>query len=410
MSFLRRTMCAIVTAAVGGAAACGGSNDGDDGGGGSGASAGGSAASGSGGAGAGSGGSGGAGAGSGGSFSGVGGSFNPGSGGAGTGNTGGSGADCSADFAPAALVPVYLAFAFDVSGSMGKGDKEWHDREAKWDPVVQATKSFFADETASGLSASLTFFPAEEDRCEVGVYSDPAVPMTALPSPAFAEAIDAVTPETEDDWRGGTPTLAVVEGTLQYIEAQQQQTPGKYVVVLVTDGYPEGCSDEENSIEAVAEVVAAAAERVPTYVIGVENPPGGPDYVSNLELIAQAGGSETIYNVSTGDPVVTAARFRDAIAAIRSQAISCEAAIPETPGGQPFDRTKVNVNYDNGGESQQLGFDPTCEADNAWRYDDDEAPSRIVLCPSTCSAVQSNASAALRVEFGCATRPPEAPE
>src|SRR5690349_10067343 len=26
------------------------------------------------------------------------------------------------------LLPVHLAFAFDVSGSMGKGDKPWHDK------------------------------------------------------------------------------------------------------------------------------------------------------------------------------------------------------------------------------------------------------------------------------------------
>ena len=47
---------------------------------------------------------------------------------------------CASAHAEAELLPVYLAFAFDVSGSMGKGDKPWHDRTLKWDPVVAAIR------------------------------------------------------------------------------------------------------------------------------------------------------------------------------------------------------------------------------------------------------------------------------
>ena len=42
----------------------------------------------------------------------------------------------------------------------------------------------------------------------------------------------------------------------------------------MTDGYPQGCDDADDTIEAVvAEVEAARADGIDTYVIGVANPP-----------------------------------------------------------------------------------------------------------------------------------------
>ena len=79
-----------------------------------------------------------------------------GSGGNGSLNLGGNGSsqpgaagemsgECTAEFAAAELRPVHLAFAFDVSGSMGKLDEPYHDPALKWRPVVAATRAFFED-------------------------------------------------------------------------------------------------------------------------------------------------------------------------------------------------------------------------------------------------------------------------
>jgi hypothetical protein len=38
---------------------------------------------------------------------------------------------------------VHLAFAFDVSGSMGQGDEPWHDRTLKWDPDIRGDQGIF---------------------------------------------------------------------------------------------------------------------------------------------------------------------------------------------------------------------------------------------------------------------------
>lgn len=326
----------------------------------------------------------------------------------GVGNFGGSAGEdgsCAVQSSAAELQPVTLAFAFDVSGSMGKGDKEWHDRSLKWEPVVAATKQFFTDASSEGLTASLTFFPAESKKCAAETYATPDVPPTPLPSPIFGHAIDAITPVDSDDWIGGTPTAWVVRGTLEFIEAQRQQSPGKYAIVLVTDGYPQGCDKEDDTISAVvADVGAALADDVSTYVIGVANPPisGAPDTVSDLHQIAAAGGTEEALLIDTGDPSQTTAAFRAAIERIRKTAVSCTLGIPPAPDGRTFDKEKVRVGYaGSAGARKELVYDQSCAADDAWRYDDPVSPSQIVLCARTCEAVQADVEATLAVDFTC---------
>lgn len=301
-----------------------------------------------------------------------------------------------------------LAFAFDVSGSMGKLDKPYHDPELKWRPVVGATRAFFEAPSSTGISASLSFFPASDDKCDASTYRTPDVAMTELPSDAFGDAIAAIDPDNGEDWRGGTPTLAVIEGTTEYLDAQISASPeAAHALVLVTDGYPQGCSSSENAISAVEAAIQGTAGRFPTYVIGVRNPEGkgGPDTVTDLNVLAVAGGTEAAIFIDTGDPVKTAADLSAAIDEIRQSSITCDAPIPPSPGGTDFDPGKVNVSAVLGGDASQLGYDPDCGAELAWRFDDEADPSSIVLCPKTCEAVQGDPSAKLSVEFGCVRRP-----
>jgi hypothetical protein len=317
---------------------------------------------------------------------------------------GGSG-DCSADFAATELRPVHLAFAFDVSGSMGKLDKPYHDPALKWRPVVAATRAFFEDPRSTGISASLSFFPAESKKCEAATYATPDVPMTELPSDAFGEAIAVIDPDNGAEWRGNTPTLAVVQGNTQYLLEQIDATPGAtHALVLVTDGTPNGCDDD--SIESVEAAIEDVADSFPTYVIGVRNPEGkgGPDEVSSLEGLAVAGGTEAAIFIDTGDPDQTAEDLTAAIDRIRQSSITCDATIPPAPAGTRFDPALVNVSTEVGGKGADLTYDPTCEAESAWRFDDADDPSSIVLCPSTCDAVQGDSTAKLSVGFGCVRR------
>lgn len=307
---------------------------------------------------------------------------------------------CVSQSAGATILPVYLAFAFDVSGSMGKGDKPWHDRSLKWDPVTKAAKAFFADPASSGLSASLTFFPSEDDKCEDASYVVPNVAMTRLPATEHALAIDEIGAQS---WRGDTPTLHVIRGAIASVEQARQRTPGKYAIVLVTDGYPQGCDDDE--IASVAQAVSAVAATIPTYVIGVANPPidGAPDTVSDLGAIARAGGTGRALLIDTGDPLATAADFKATIDGIRGQTVPCQAPIPAVPSGVTFDKEKVIVRVTAGGAATVLAYDPSCAAAAGWHYDDPAEPRAVVLCPAACGDVQRDPASpgTLTVEFSC---------
>jgi hypothetical protein len=337
---------------------------------------------------------------------------------------------CAAADTPTMLQKVVLAFVFDVSASMGNGQFPYFSRPLKWDPVVAATKAFFEDPNSNGLSASLTFFPNENAaiatgqtamgmglECVAEDYMTPDVPITALPSAAFSAAIDAVTPPDDMTWRLGTPTLPAVDGTIQAIQALQAADPNtRYVMVLVTDGMPALCTSVgiADSVQPVVQAVGAVAATIPTYVIGVNNPvteeePNPPDTVSDLNLVAEAGGTDAAFIVDTTDPAVTTAQFKMIVDTIREFSFSCSLAIPEPMGGETFDKDKVNVKY----SSPSLGdipftYDPTCTAaTNGWHYDNEENPTAIQICANVCDAIRVQMDEGnLSVELGCKTREP----
>ncbi len=122
-------------------------------------------------------------------------------------------------------------------------------------------------------------------------------------------------------------------------------------------------------------------------MIGVSNPPidGALDTVTNLNDIAEAGGTDSAFIIETGNADDTAAAFKTVIDSIREEAVSCEAEIPENPGGAPFDKDKVNVSFTKDGETMNLGYDPDCEGENAWRYDDEDEPTADRALPGHLS-------------------------
>lgn len=90
--------------------------------------------------------------------------------------------------------------------------------------------------------------------------------------------------------------------------------------------------------------------------------------------------------------------------------IPCEFDIPEPPEGMEFDRRRVNVDYTPGagGARERFPFVGTddgasCPAGGAdgWYYDDPVNPTRIILCPSTCSRTSSDESGRIDIALGC---------
>lgn len=270
-------------------------------------------------------------------------------------------------------------FVFDRSDSMSD--------DSKWTSSKQGLKAFFADPKSQGTSASLAFFCG--DSCSATSYQTPSVALSALPdAQKFAQSIDAQT------LCAGTPTGPALQGALAYAQTVKAQQPkGSVVVALVTDGEPRRCG---NMHAAVLAAQSARSAGFKVYVIGV-----GAN-LTNLNLLAAAGGTGQAILVPTSNPQQLAADFENAIDGIRATEMSCDFGIPAAQGGASLDVNKVNVTMQQGSNSTTIPYDAQC-AGAGWRYDDVNAPTKISLCPAACDAAKKDASSEIQLVFGCKT-------
>lgn len=276
------------------------------------------------------------------------------------------------------------------------------DPAKKWVPVGAAMNAFFADPKSAGTSASLGFFPLTDKDgatiCSNTNYSTPAVALTALPnSSKFSAAISAQKPG------GNTPTEVALQGAIAYAKTVAQAHPDDATaIVLVTDGEPTQCGvDGAQPISVVQGVAQAAATGTPsikTYVIGVG------DNLTNLNLIAQSGGTTKATLVSSTNPTQTATDFQNALDKIRGDAVSCNVALPKPPDGKTLDINAVNVVATIGGKEDVLTYNKDCNGGTGWHYDDANAPKEVQLCAGSCQAVRADAGGKLAITFGCATK------
>lgn len=95
---------------------------------------------------------------------------------------------------------------------------------------------------------------------------------------------------------------------------------------------------------------------------------------------------------------------------VSGASLACEYDIPPPPDGEDFDPDQVNVEFDDGaGGTLDIGrVDSAAECagvTDGWYYDDPMAPTRIIVCPQTCTKIQGFDMASISIEFGCATVP-----
>ena len=332
-------------------------------------------------------------------------------------NTGGNvdpDASCGTGDQPAELTPVYMVFMYDKSGSMGDDTNNtppgWQNLATRWTPMKEGMIDFFTNSGTIGIQASLEFFPAPGDKnttCHAD-YKTPTVLMTSLETPAsLIAALDAAKPG------GGTPTLPAVMGGLAYAKQLMTNKPGaKAVLVLVTDGEPAiynsatGQTETDcaptgstltNTIGDIVTVVNAAyrgTPQIPTYVIGIGEAQG------DMSAIASAGGTQYIQLDATQPPETTRKRLTDTLRGIRTTQFECSMPIPNSA---EFRKDMVNVSFKHtDGTVDRLGKSANCAAPG-WYFDNESNPSKIMLCPATCSSIQSDLTGRLQVVLGCPT-------
>jgi hypothetical protein len=127
-----------------------------------------------------------------------------------------------------------------------------------------------------------------------------------------------------------------------------------------------------------------------------------------LNSIASAGGSEQAFVIDTSHDLTV--EFRAALDAVRNTQLACEFEVPAPEEGEQINYSRVNVNFKNGKKASLLlnvkdavACDPLT---GGWYYDTDpevEDPTRIVVCPTTCTTFQSASSASVEIAVGCQT-------
>lgn len=324
--------------------------------------------------------------------------------------------------------PVALYFMQDQSGSM-LFPGSFNNLVAKWDQTKTALTAFVNDQNSVGIDVAIQYFALPAGGCDGANYITPEVAMGPLPANAqpIINSLAAHLPSTD------TPIEPALRGVTQY--CVQHQTPDeKCVAVLITDGTPSTCAGDPAALAQIAKD-AYDQHGVITFAIGMD----GADY-NMLNGIAAAGhgdctppapGNEAC-NVSAGGTA-----FIDALNTIRGSVtktethlethqetqqtkLACEFTLPAPPDGQKFDKEKVNVEVTTAAGQQEIYNVPTlgdCAAasNKGWYYDDLTKPTKILVCPGTCTdlgggvgdgGVVTGTGPAPRVDIslGCATK------
>jgi hypothetical protein len=143
-----------------------------------------------------------------------------------------------------------------------------------------------------------------------------------------------------------------------------------------------------------------------TYEAGGTPDSAGPTYT---ELVRRTGGTRA--QICDGPDAW--GPFFDAVATAieRTSRIDCTLAIPEPPEGSFFDADRINVWVDAGDGSARVGHVTdagSCDDERGgWYYDDEDEPTSVILCPTTCEDVQAapGETRSVEVQFGCQTIP-----
>lgn len=126
------------------------------------------------------------------------------------------------------------------------------------------------------------------------------------------------------------------------------------------------------------------------------------DIGAEYYALADATGGEQ-FSICTSDWSGLFETLRDVV--LVSAALPCFYSIPSPPEGMVFTPSLVNVTFtdDTGSEHTfARAMDPDrCEDSAAWYFDNNDAPTRIELCPTACDMVSASTVGDVNVAFGC---------
>jgi hypothetical protein len=243
--------------------------------------------------------------------------------------------------------------------------------------------------------------------CELADYAKPAVEIAPLPA-ASSDLVAWLFSQNREE--GPATTRPALQGAIEHAHDWATAHAGRNaIVVLIVNGTPSEEVCPPNRTADMAQVAAAGVKGSPTvstFVIA-----SGSDLAAAVDPIAAAGGSGHAWNIGTD--LGKSTRLATVLAQIRDSAMACQYSVPQGDGGSP-DYATVGVEVRLGSAASAFRLSRVQDRDacrpgtGGWYYDDPDRPSRIVLCDSTCGAVQESPGAMVSTLLGCPVpaRPP----
>jgi hypothetical protein len=267
--------------------------------------------------------------------------------------------------------------------------------------VRNAINNFVSSPASADIRVGLDPFPPADPLAEQcgHDYATPDIPIVRAGDnvTTFATVLGGLTPHLN------TPTEQALTGAYAYSKAYMASTPGRSVaVVLVTDGIPFACNNDQTGAvsAALAQAAFAGSPSIKTYVVGLGN-------VTILDAIALAGsGNVTHFIEANADATVKI----QALLKMVTSTVTCDYKLPT--GGAVLDYGEVNVRTRVGDagftDLYNVANAAACGAKGGWFYDVTPnppavTPGKISLCPQSCDPLKAAQSSSLQVVIGCAT-------
>lgn len=320
----------------------------------------------------------------------------------GSGTGGGVGGDCAevSETAENKIQPSDIIIAVDQSGSM--------DLETSW---VQAQLGNFANQiTQSGIDVHVVLI-AGPPGTENGICIGPPLGSGNCPDddvlPTFLHVKQHV--DSSD------ALIQIINNYSAYASVLRPDA-SKDVVVITDDDSAMAAATFDTDFKAldpphlddyVFHAIAADEDDPGTFECIINPQPccgvAADEGQVYKQLVQMTGGIFGDLCLQNFQPIWTQLSTQ----VINSATLACEWDIPEPPEGETFDPSKVNVEFSDGVTTTEIGYVPS-EADCAsvnggWYYDDPSNPTKILVCPETCQAIQGIDGASIHIKFGCDT-------
>jgi hypothetical protein len=125
-----------------------------------------------------------------------------------------------------------------------------------------------------------------------------------------------------------------------------------------------------------------------------------------LNTIADAGGTGSAVLIRDGASAQE--QLVNALRDIRRKSLGCDYLVPND-SASAIDYDTVNVDFTASGRTKSFYYvsdakDCSLKPDSTWYYDDPTSPTKVILCPDTCTAVADAPTARIDIAYGCKRR------